>query len=217
MPTTHTATELLIAYEKWLKTDWPKLGLVSESRKIDSFLSTLPAPTAPQGEWTDEEVIRFINWYEYWRTHRLVGKTGEQALPYYKSIMAKPVEDKPESPQEKILPEKEGEIKMKLECLGCPDAEKLIIQYSDSLYQARKQWYTGQHVGLPQNLKEINAQIQGFEDGLKFHSTISREVRVPGEEEIKEQFPWFGVDDLHRREGALWAIEEIKKLNKCAS
>lgn len=46
--------------------------------------------------------------------------------------------------------------------------EKLIKsaeEYHDQLLKKSKEWHTGQRVGMPQTVKEINAQVQGFEDG----------------------------------------------------
>jgi len=54
--------------------------------------------------------------------------------------------------------------------------EKLLREYSDKLNQERKNWNVGQHVGMPQTSKEINAQVQGFEDGYQQSSKMFSEA-----------------------------------------
>lgn len=59
-------------------------------------------------------------------------------------------------------------------------------RYYDDLLKKAKDWHKGQHVGQPQTVKEINAQVQGFEDGynhaMSFIESINKIDRAEGDD-----------------------------------
>jgi hypothetical protein len=76
--------------------------LVAADYFKDNFESITPTPSRRSADsWTDEQVIKIINWFEYWRTHPKVGTTGEQALAHYKSLIEGKEHYTPTQPPEK--------------------------------------------------------------------------------------------------------------------